>query len=120
MAKIGLTINLFKAAGGISKLQKPLKVYLKNSNLIYVLSLRTVNIGNRRETFFANHLKHKHKMMYFDRGDFFVDEKYIFEISGKDKSKKQIATIENSYIAADNIEHSFQNKIPLWLFGFLF
>ncbi|MDP3433546.1 MAG: AAA family ATPase, partial [Bacteroidota bacterium] len=42
------------------------------------------------------------------------------EIGGKNKTRKQIAGIENSYIAADNIEFAYQNKIPLWLFGFLY
>lgn len=120
LAEIGLTINLFKESRGISRLQKPLKVYLENSNLMYALSPRTVNTGNKRETFFANQLGYIHKITYSDRGDFFVDQKYIFEIGGKDKSKKQIATIENSFIAADDIEYGFQNKIPLYLFGFMY
>lgn len=120
LAEIGLTINLFKESRGISRLQKPLKVYLENSNLMYALSPRSVNTGNKRETFFANQLGYIHKITYSDRGDFFVDQKYIFEIGGKDKSKKQIATIENSFIAADDIEYGFQNKIPLYLFGFMY
>jgi len=120
LAEIGLTINLFKESGGISRLQKPLKVYLENSNLMCALSPRAVNTGNKRETFFANQLGNIHKIMYSDRGDFLVDQKYIFEIGGKDKSKKQIATIENSFIAADDIEYGFQNKIPLYLFGFIY
>jgi len=28
--------------------------------------------------------------------------------------------MENSFIAADGIEAGFGNKIPLWLFGFLY
>jgi len=32
---------------------------------------------------------------------------------------KEIADLENSFIAADGIELGYQNKIPLWLFGFL-
>jgi len=28
--------------------------------------------------------------------------------------------IENSFIASDDIEVGFGNKIPLWLFGFLY
>lgn len=120
LAEIGLTINLFKESRGISRLQKPLKVYLENSNLMYALSPRAVNTGNKRETFFANQLGYTHKITYAQMGDFFVDQKYIFEIGGKNKTKKQIATIENSFIAADDIEFGFQNKIPLWLFGFLY
>lgn len=120
LAEIGLTINLFKESRGISRLQKPLKVYLENSNLMYALSPRAVNTGNKRETFFANQLGYTHKITFSQMGDFFVDQKYIFEIGGKNKTKKQIATIENSFIAADDIEYGFQNKIPLWLFGFLY
>jgi predicted AAA+ superfamily ATPase len=118
--EIGLTINLFKEAGGISKLQKPLKVYLENSNLMYALTSSAANTGNIRETFFANQLGYGHKIMYSDKGDFLINEKYVFEIGGKDKSRKQIEGIENSFIAADDIEYGFQNKIPLWLFGFLY
>jgi predicted AAA+ superfamily ATPase len=55
--EIGLTINLFKESGGISKLQKPLKVYLENSNLMYALTSSAANTGNIRETFFANQLE---------------------------------------------------------------
>ncbi len=120
LAEIGLTINLFKESGGISKLQKPLKVYLENTNLMYALSPRAVNTGNIRETFFANQLGYTHKIMYSDKGDFLINDKYVFEIGGKDKSKKQIEGIENAFIAADGIEYGFQNKIPLWLFGFLY
>jgi len=49
-----------------------------------------------------------------------VDEKYIFEIGGKNKNYNQIKDIPNSYIAADDVEIGFGNKIPLWLFGFLY
>lgn len=120
LAEIGLTINLFKESGGISRLQKPLKVYLENSNLMYTLTPRAVNTGNKREAFFVNQLGYTHKIRYSDRGDFKVDQKYIFEIGGKNKSKKQIETIENSFIASDDIEYGFQNKIPLYLFGFMY
>jgi hypothetical protein len=74
--EIGLTINLFKESGGISKLQKPLKVYLENSNLMYALTSSAANTGNIRETFFANQLNHK--IMYSDKGDFLINEKICF------------------------------------------
>jgi predicted AAA+ superfamily ATPase len=118
--EIGLTLNLFKESGGISKLQKPLKVYLENTNLMYALTSKAANTGNVRETFFANQLAYNHKVMYSDKGDFLVNEQYVFEIGGKDKSIKQIEGIANAFIAADTIEYGFQNKIPLWMFGFLY
>lgn len=58
--------------------------------------------------------------MYTEQGDFLVNERYFFEIGGKLKSGKQIKNIESAFIVADDIEYGFQNKIPLWLFGFLY
>jgi helix-turn-helix protein len=52
--------------------------------------------------------------------DFLVEEKFTFEVGGKNKSKKQIKHTKNSFIAADNIEYGCDNTIPLWLFGFLY
>lgn len=120
LAEIGLTINLYKDAKGNSKLQKPTKIYLENTNLMYVLSPSKANTGNVRETFFANQLGNKHKLSYHETADFFVDETYTFEIGGKDKSSKQIMNLGNGYIVSDAIEYGYQNRIPLWLFGFLY
>lgn len=118
--EVRLTNNLFKEANGISKLQKPQKIYLENTNLMQILSLSNVNIGNVRETFFANQVGFRHNLLYTEKGDFLVDEKYTFEIGGKGKTKHQIEGIENAFIAADEIEFGFNQKIPLWLFGFLY
>ena len=120
LEEVGLTINLQKEAKGSVKLQKPAKIYLENTNLMFALSPLNANIGNARETFFANQLGYKNKLNYHEKTDFLVNNLYAFEIGGKDKSKKQISTIENSFIVADDIEYGFQNKIPLWLFGFLY
>jgi predicted AAA+ superfamily ATPase len=120
LSEIGLTRNLFREAYGISRLQKPAKVYLENTNLIYLLAQQNANIGNSRETFFINQLAYNHKVTFTEHTDFKVDDTYFFEIGGKNKTSKQIATLKNSYIVADDIEYGFQNKIPLWLFGFMY
>jgi hypothetical protein len=49
-----------------------------------------------------------------------VDEKYIVEIGGKNKKFEQIKDISDSFVVADDIEVGFGNKIPLYLFGFLY
>ncbi len=105
---------------GISKLNKPEKVYLNNSNLIYALTENLANTGTVRETFFYNQLKVKHQVRYSEKGDFLIDNKYTFEIGGKNKTQKQIAGIDNAYIAADNIEYPYKNTLPVWMFGFLY
>ena len=120
LEEVGLTINLQKQANGSVKLQKPAKIYLENTNLMHALSPTNTNVGNARETFFANQVGFKNKVRYHKKTDFLVNNLYAFEIGGKDKTNKQILNIENSFIAADGIEYGYQNKIPLWLFGFLY
>lgn len=115
-----LIISAHKSSGGISVLQKPDKIYLENPNLMYALSDSNVNMGNVRETFFANQLQYKYKINVSERSDFYVDNQYTFEIGGKDKGKKQINAISDSYVVSDDIEYGFNEKIPLWLFGFLY
>jgi hypothetical protein len=102
------------------RLQKPAKIYLENTNLMFTLSPSNTNIGNARETFFANQVGYKNKLSYHEKTDFLVNNKYAFEIGGKDKSKKQLVGVANAFIAADAMEVGYQNKIPLWLFGFLY
>lgn len=105
---------------GINYLNKPDKLYLNNTNLAYAISSIMPDIGNIRETFFLNQLAINHDVSYPEKGDFMVDNLYLFEVGGKNKTQKQIAGIENAYIVSDNIIYSFENKIPLWLFGFLY
>jgi uncharacterized protein len=58
--------------------------------------------------------------MHFLTGDFLVNGKYLFEVGGKNKSKKQIAGVESSFILVDSLEIGFVEKIPVWLMGFLY
>lgn len=52
--------------------------------------------------------------------DFFIDGRYTFEVGGRHKGKQQINGLSDAYIVADDIEYGINNKIPLWLFGFLY
>lgn len=103
-----------------TNLSKPEKIYLYHPNIMFSLANENSNPGNIRECFFLNQLQTMHKVNYTAVGDFLVNNKYIFEIGGKGKTYKQIANIENSFIAADDIEIGYKNTIPLWLFGFLY
>lgn len=105
---------------GMSKLNKPEKIYLNNPNLAYAITDTQVNKGTLRETFFYNQLNEGNHVLYSGKGDFLINNRYIFEVGGKNKTRKQIQDINNAYIAADNIEYAQGNKIPLWLFGFLY
>ncbi|WP_439489766.1 ATP-binding protein [Algoriphagus sp.] len=120
LQEANLTRNLYKNASGISLLQKPEKIYLENSNFQYALSPNHANAGSVRETFFANQLGYEHQVDFTDQGDFLIDRTYTLEIGGKTKSSKQISDVPNAFIAADNLEYGYGNKIPLWMFGLLY
>ena len=114
-------INLLRTDNkGISILQKPDKIYLHHPNLMIALAGDKSNTGNLRETFFFNQVSFSEELTASKKADFMVNNKYTFEIGGKNKNKSQISGIDNAFVALDNIEHGFGNKIPLWLFGFLF
>lgn len=61
-----------------------------------------------------------HRVVYPPKGDFKVDGRILFEIGGKGKTFRQIADIPDSFVVNDDVEVGFGNKIPLWMFGFLY
>jgi len=122
----GLITLLMKSSLSMKNIDKPEKIYLANTNLMYIT---TPDIGNVRETFFVNQLGNYYlqkntldnKGIYVsNKGDFYLEEKYVCEVGGKGKSFKQIKDLEHSFVIADDIELGFGKKIPLWLFGFMY
>jgi len=117
----GIILTVSKGGRGLRQLEKPEKIYLNNTNLIHAISAgMSAEIGNMRETFFLNVTGAFHKVSSPAHGDFLVDGKYVFEIGGKNKDFSQIRDIKKSFLAIDNIEIGIGNKIPLWVFGFLY
>jgi predicted AAA+ superfamily ATPase len=102
----------------MSYLKKPEKIFLENTNFMYLFAEGKANIGSIRETFFLNQLGQHHRVTASKWGDFMVDEKFTFEVGGSNKNFKQIKGVPNSYLAID-IENGTGNKVPLWLFGML-
>lgn len=113
---------------GYNVLSKPEKLLMQNTNLSYALT-SSADIGALREAFFVNQIKNAlaENNQFIDesiyaskQGDFLVNNTYTFEVGGKSKGFKQIKDIPNSYVASDEIDIGYKNKIPLWLFGFLY
>lgn len=102
-----------------ANIRKSGKLYLANPNLFEALCVSN-ELGTLRETYFVSQVSTHHKLHYLDKGDFLIDEKYTVEVGGKNKKFTQIKDIPNSFVVLDDIEVGFGNKIPLWLFGFLY
>jgi len=127
--ELGSLVNVVNQnVRGYGVISKPDKLFAYNTNIIRAISQNS-NIGTMRETFFVNQIKSSEynkpslldsAILLSKAGDFKVVDRYIVEIGGKNKSFSQIADLPNSYVAADDIEVGFGNKVPLWLFGFLY
>ena len=116
----GSVIRMIRAKGkGDAILTKPEKLYLNNTNINHSYCHNS-EIGTLREIFFTNQLSLKHTLSYAKEGDFLVDDKYVFEVGGKNKDFKQIKDLPESFVVADDIEIGFGAKIPLYLFGFIY
>lgn len=97
-------------------LYKPDKIFLNNTNLMHVLC-STVSKGTERETFFLSQMAVSHDVKMPQKGDFLINDRYLFEVGGKGKTFEQIKDIPESYLAVDDTDVGFANRIPLWMFG---
>lgn len=117
--KAGLINIVASSKKGITKLSKPEKLYLNNTNMFYAF-LSEAKRGTIRETFFVSQLKEDNKIEVALKGDFIVNNKFIFEVGGNNKSFEQIKDVDHSFLVIDTDATENPKKIPLWLFGFLY
>lgn len=103
----------------IKQMSAPEKLYLDNPNLMYAFN-RYPEIGTVRETFFYSQTVHTQELNAPKHGDFLIDGVHTVEVGGSDKRFGQIKDLPDSYLAIDGVEFGRGNKIPLWLFGFLY
>lgn len=100
--------------------KKHFSIFCHQDNLQEMEELFDFFYRELRETFFYNQLNAVHKVTSANKADFKVNDKYTFEVGGKNKGHGQIMGLKNAYLALDNLEYGFGNKIPLWLFGMLY
>ena len=116
MERAGMLMSLHDTTQGIRSIGKSNKLYIDNTNLMYVLSPENIDKGNLRETFFLNQMRVNHPIIASQKADFEIGN-YVFEVGGKNKNQKQLDNNPNGYIVKDDIEFGYRNVIPLWAFG---
>lgn len=116
MERAGMLMSLHDTTQGIRSIGKSHKLYVDNTNLMYVLSPENIDKGNLRETFFLNQMRVKYPVTASQKADFEIGN-YIFEVGGKNKNQKQLDNNPDGYIVKDDIEFGYRNVIPLWAFG---
>ena len=99
--------------------KKPAKVIMNNSNLIYAIYPIHVEQQDVMETFFVNALLSGHLVNEGNKqGNYIIDENKRFRVCDAENVKMRLNN-ETIY-ARYNTEIGKDNKIPLWLFGFLY
>lgn len=127
--ELGSLVNsVNQYARGYGVMSKSDKLYMYNTNLMHAIS-HNADTGTQREAFFVNQIKSAfyndhtlldEHLLLSSQGDFLIENKYTVEVGGSGKSFAQVKDVDNAFVAADNIEVGVGNKIPLWLFGFLY
>lgn len=119
LEKAGIINLLRERAQGMKLLEKVEKIYLNNTNMAYVLSDVSPNVGTLRETTFFSWMRVGYFVTSSSISDFEIDGR-TFEVGGKNKTQRQIKQAEEGYVVKDDIEYVYQNTIPLWMFGFVY
>lgn len=100
--------------------KKPSKIMMHNSNLLYAIYPIKVEEQDKMETFFVNSLWKDHKVNQSGKDNCYIvdgDKRFrVCDAGGKGKIRMSPDTIYARY----NTEIGKDNKIPLWLLGFLY
>lgn len=100
--------------------KKPSKIMMHNSNLLYAIYPIKVDEQNKMETFFVNSLWKDHKVNQSGKDNYYiVDGNRKFRICDAG-SKGKIRMNPDTIYARYNTEIGKDNRIPLWLLGFLY
>lgn len=123
LSEVGLLRLIHSPDGGSRALQKPDKVFINNTTLLHTLNQalgEPMSIGVLRELFFLQSLKNAEIPVFYSTIGDYQSGKYYFEVGGKNKTKRQIKSHNNSFLVKDDILRPSGNIIPLYLFGFLY
>jgi len=112
----------FVSGGKIAR--KAAKIYPANANMLAaIVSQASVRqeLGMVRETFLQATISETHTLHTHDKADFLVDGSIVIEVGGPSKDLRQVRDhAGNGYLALDGIEVGSAQRVPLYLFGFLY
>ena len=99
--------------------KKPAKVIMNNSNLIYAIYPIHIEQQEVMETFFVNALLSKHTINEGNKcGYYIIDRNRRFRVCDAENTKLRLNN-DTIYVRY-NMKVGKDNKIPHWLFGFLY
>lgn len=124
LESVGLIQMIYPIEGGNQYLRKPQKIFLHNTTLLYAFQQFVgdhLNIGTLRELYFIQALRDANEKVYYSKQGDYCTQKMIFEIGGKNKTRKQIAdSSQPALLIKDDILTASKNIIPLMFLGFIY
>lgn len=121
LQEAGLVMAIAKPGKALRSMEKPDRIYLGDPNIAHALAATVEpDLGSLRETFFGRMVSSRHGVASGGRADFLVDGEITIEVGGKNKGQEQLAGKPNAYLALDDLPVGSMQRIPLWLFGFLY
>jgi len=103
------------------------KILFKSPNVYFAIAFETwrsdIDKGNIRESFFSSQVGKDYPVYSSSAVDFLVlgkNRRLEIEVGGKNKRRKQIDGLDNSFVFKDGIEIGYGDCIPLYLAGFLY
>jgi hypothetical protein len=123
LERAGLLRSITPVGAGATLIRRRAKILMDNPNLLRAVSQDLGAgdlLGAQRETFFASQLAGAGLDLRAPKvGDFQVGQD-LFEVGGRKKTRKQIASEDDAWIVKDDLEVGAGRSLPLWLFGFLY
>lgn len=120
LAHAGLLILLKEQNTKDGQYTKPDQVYPANPNFYSNMFYRKNSREYLLKTFFLSQLANRVRIEAGTKGDFIIDNTYRIVIKADKTSGGSLFEESGTYIGVDDIEIGVRNKIPLWLFGFLY
>ena len=100
--------------------KKPSKIMMHNPNLLYAIYPIITNEQDVMETFFVNALWKDHTVNQGSKDTYYViDNTQKFKVINAAKNSKQRNSTD-TVCAIYNSKKGSNNRIPLWLFGFMY
>ena len=121
LQEAGLVMAISRSGKALRSMEKPDRIYLGDPNIAHALAATgEPDLGSLRETFFCRMVSSCHAVASGGRADFLLDGKITIEVGGKNKGQEQLGGKNNAYLALDDLPVGSMQRIPLWLFGFLY
>jgi hypothetical protein len=113
---------MYHDARGITRMQKPAKIFLENTNIPYAMGSKHPDPDNVNQTFLANQLSFRHKLTVNDEAGIIIDNGIIISTAPNYSKGKNVPPDKsgNRYLASGDLEYGNGNVIPLWMFGFIY